>query len=726
MNKEKYIQEQLSTLLRSLYPLLIIIGASTDMLLSILDYFVTPENFSKFFIYRLITASLTMAIYFITTFKKGKYFHFIFVFLGFLITGAMVEAMILSFGGHQSIYYVGIGLILAFFLGFLPLSLGQAGSIAGSLYAIYLIPIIILDDIVNVRIFINNNIFLITFALGGLTWRYIAQRLLVNKISLQYELEEQKKKLEDYSIQLEKYSTQLEELVRERTKQLSISEERFRALFDNANDGVAVLDRNGTIINVNKKFCELHGFDKNVLVGTHYKFIEVEDAKEEKDERLRRLLNGESLVFETQHYKRDGTRIFLEVSSKGINVGEDYFIQSFHRDISEKKAIQEQLIHAQKMETVGQLTGGIAHNFNNLITAILGYAELLIMHSNLDDNPRQKVINIENIARKAGIIVSKLMSFSRRDILEFWPISLNDVINDAVNLIEGVLEKRIGLKITLTDKIPYIEADQNHIEQILMNFISNSKDAMPEGGLITITTGTTEVKKGELDIPTYIPDGKYVLLTVSDTGSGIPKDIIQRIFDPFFTTKEKGKGTGLGLATVYGIVKELKGYITVQSEVGKGTTFYIYFPISAKKKAPPDINKSQHISLLGNEKILVVDDDEDVLGFFKDVLETHGYKVMPANNPIIAIEIFNKMSKEIDIVITDIMMPLMDGRELIRNLKDIKPNIKIISASGFSGEAIDKNKMKIDAFIKKPIEINNFLTTVRHTLDRGTEKLPLY
>jgi two-component system cell cycle sensor histidine kinase/response regulator CckA len=717
MDKDKYIQEELSILLRSLFPLLAFAGASTDILLSILDYFVTPENFSKFFIYRLITAFLTMILYFIWKLKKGKIFQHIIVTLGFLITAAMVELMILSFGGHQSIYYVGIGVILAFFLGFLPISIGFAALIAGLLYAIYLIPIIIFDDIVNVRTFINNNIFLITFALGGLTWRYFNQKLLIKKISLEYDLSKDKE-------QLETYSTQLEDLVQERTKELTVSEQKFRALFDNANDGVIVLDKNGVIVNMNNKFCELHGFDKDVLIGTNFKLLEVEDKKEEKEERFKRILNGEPLVFETEHYRKDGSRILLEVSSKGIEIGGELFIQSLHRDITEKKAIQEQLIHSQKMESVGQLAGGIAHNFNNLLTAILGYAELLQEYSDLDDESKQRVNSIEGSARKAGVLVSKLMSFSRREAFEILPLNLNDVINDSVKLLEGVLDKRIGLKTTLGN-IPTIEGDPNQLEQVIMNLMVNARDAMPDGGLISIKTSVIEIERDRFNMPaSYIMPGSYVLLTVSDTGCGIPKEIINKIFDPFFTTKEKGKGTGLGLATVYGIVKDHKGYVTVQSEVDKGTIFEVYFPVSGKAAFKP--MKQKLFSVSGHENILLVDDEEEVLNFIRDILETHGYKVIPARNPLAAIDTFKKLSNSIHLVITDIVMPLMQGKELIQNLKTIKPDIKIVAISGYSDEKISRDNTIIDEFIKKPFEVYQLLSSVRRVLDTGIKEIPPY
>jgi two-component system cell cycle sensor histidine kinase/response regulator CckA len=715
MDKEKYIKQELLKSTQSFIASLLLIASIGIILLSPLDYFVTPENFKLFLIYRLIAASLYFTLFLI--FKKVNKFPLIFIAMATLIISAMIELMILSFGGHQSTYYAGFIIVFIFLFGLLPMSFKTTLFLTSMIYTTYLLPILVLDNITNPRIFVNNNIFLIATLTGGLIWRYINYKIHIKKLSLEYDLAKDKE-------QLAKYSTQLEELVQERTKDLSMSEQRFRALFDNANDGVVVLDKNGIIINMNNKFCELHGFDKEALIGTHFKFLEVEDHKEEKEERLKRILDGESLVFETEHYKRDGSKILLEVSSKGINIGGDLFIQSFHRDITEKKAIQEQLMHSQKMESIGQLAGGIAHNFNNLLTAILGYAELLKEYSDLDNDSKQKVNSIESSARKAGILVSKLLSFSRKETSEVLPLNLNDVINDSVKLFEGVLDKKIGLKTNLSNNIPTLEGDPNQLEQVIMNLMVNARDAMPDGGLITIKTSLAEIERDRFNMPSYIIPGKYVLLTISDTGCGIPKEITNRIFEPFFTTKEKGKGTGLGLAMVYGVIKDHKGYITVQSEVGKGSTFDVYLPVSGKTAYKA--LKQKLFSVSGHENILLVDDEEEVLNFIKDILETHGYKVLPARNPLAAIDIFKKLGSEIHLVISDIVMPLMDGKELIKNLRAIKPDIRIIVVSGFSDEAVNKDILKIDDFLKKPFEINQLLSKVRRVIDAGIRNLPPY
>lgn len=599
--------------------------------------------------------------------------------------------------------------------GLLPISFKISLLLASIIYAIYLLPILGFDRITNLRIFMNNNIFLIATLSGGLIWRYINYKVHIKKLSLEYDLSQEKEKLKIYS-------QQLEDLVAQRTKELSISEQWHRSVFDNATDGVIVMDKKGNIVNVNQKACELHGFDKDKLIGINIGLLEISDNKEIFDERMSRILNGESLVFESEHYRKDGSRVYLEVSSKLIDIGGKSYIQSFYRDITEKKKIQEQLMHSQKMESIGTLAGGVAHNFNNILTAILGHAELLLEYSELDDASKQRIRSIEGSARKAGVMVSKLLSFARRDRSEVLPLHLHDVINDSVKLLEGVLDKKIGIKMELSDNLPVVEGDPNQLEQVIMNLMVNARDAMPNGGLITIKTSMVEVKKSIFDMPGYIQPGRYVLLTISDTGHGIPKDIINRIFEPFFTTKERGKCTGLGLAMVYGIIKDHKGYISVESEVGKGSTFDVYLPISDKtiyRAIMPQL-----ISVEGHETILVVDDEEAVLNFIMDLLKSHGYNVLSANNALSAIDIFKNFAGSIQLVITDIVMPLMEGRELIRNLKRIKPEIKIVVVSGYSDETIDKTL--IDASLRKPFEGSHLLSKVRQLLDIGVRRLPLY
>jgi two-component system cell cycle sensor histidine kinase/response regulator CckA len=599
--------------------------------------------------------------------------------------------------------------IIIFLFGIIPTSFKVTLFLTFLTYTVYLLPILFFDKITNIRIFINNNIFLTVIFIGGLIWRYINYKLLIKNLSLEYDLSQDKE--------------QLETLVEERAKELSISEKKLRSLFEYATDGIMLLDGTGKILDVNQKASDIYGFSKDALVGSNIELLEADKDKSLSKERMNSILKGESLLFETQHYRKDTSKVYMEITAKAIEVEGNIIIQSFLRDITEKKILQEQLLQSQKMESIGALAGGIAHNFNNLLTTILGNAELLEDYEDLDyNNLKKRVNNIQNSAKKAGMLVSKLLSFARRDTFEIIPLNLNDIINETL-LFEGVLGKKIHMKTSLSDTIPTVEGDRNQIEHVIMNLVVNARDAMPNGGFITITTSVIELKKGVVDIPSYAP-GEYVLLIVSDTGCGIPREIINRVFDPFFTTKERGKGTGLGLATVYGIINDHKGYVTVQSEGGKGTSFYIYLPVSGKPVHKS--RKPKPISVKGNETILVVDDEEDVLDYIKDILETYGYKVMPTNNPLFAIDIFKGLAEEIQLVITDNIMPLMEGKELIKNLKAIKPDIKIVAVSGYSEDGMPKDKTIIDAFIKKPFEGSHLLSTVRSILDTGIRNLPFY
>jgi two-component system, cell cycle sensor histidine kinase and response regulator CckA len=716
MDKHIYIDQELNKLTKYWGSFALILGAVFFVLLSILDYFVIPQQFLTFLFYRCVCAFLMIVLYFLYRKISSNYYQNAVIIFATILTSATVELIILSSGGHQSTYYAGMIITTVFLLGIIPLPFKMSLIIVSIAFSIYLFPILILGNITNRNAFINNNAFLAATFLIALIWRYLSQKGLINELGLQYELDKDKRKLETYS-------TQLEELVEERTKDLSISEKWYRSIFDNATDGVIVLDKSGVIVNVNQKACEIHGFERNALVGINVELLEAGAGKESHEEIMSRILNGETLIYETEHYRKDGSKVFLEISSKAIEIGGELYIQSFYRDITDKKRIQEQLMQSQKMESVGSLAGGIAHNFNNILTAILGYSELLLEFSALDEASKQRVKNIESSARKAGVMVSKLLSFARREAHEVFPLNLNDVINDSVKLFEGVLNKRIGLKVDLYNALPTMEGDPNQLEQVIMNLMVNARDAMPDGGLITVRTVVREIGNGSIDIPSGITPGRYIEFSVSDSGCGIPKGIINRIFDPFFTTKEKGKGTGLGLATVYGIVKDHKGYITVQSEEGKRTSFTIYLPVTGK--IVRRVTVPEQFVVDGNENILVADDDRDVLNFIRDILETHGYTVIPVNNALTAVDTFRNHSGKIHLVITDIIMPLMEGDELIRNLREIKPDIKIIVVSGYGNEAVQREKIA-DAFIKKPFESIELLSAVRQLLDTGIRRSPLY
>jgi len=617
--------------------------------------------------------------------------------------------MVMKFGGHESPYFAGIILTIIYVLGFMPLNMKTNVVASLIIYGIYFFPIVFYDTISNRPFFISVNVFVLSIITFVLVWKYFSLKGLINELGLQYDIAQQKE-------QLEKYSTQLEQLVEERTKELNKSELMLRSLFENANDGIMIMNSDGVILDANQKACDMHGFNRDTLLGTNIKLLETQENQHLYEDRMARILKGESLLFETQHYRKDGTRISLEISSKAIEVEGTTYVQSFHRDITEKKRLQEQLFQSQKMESIGVLAGGIAHDFNNILSAILGHAELLHEFSNLDDAGKERVRIIENSSRKAGQMISKLLSFARKKTFESVPINLNDIVRDTVELLERMMTKKnVVINLEIDHTLPSIEGDANQLEQVVMNIIVNAGDVMPNGGVVTVSTSSVDLGRDAGSVHPLLVPGRHVVLRITDTGPGIPEAIRARIFDPFFTTKAPGKGTGLGLAMVYGIVKDHRGTIDVRTTPGRGTTFEIHLPASGRLM--PRLERPLVSAMAGRERVLVVDDQEDIVSFIKDVLESQGYKVFATTNPVYALDIFKEIKDTIDIVISDIVMPLVNGRELIGHFKLLKPSIKILAISGYEASIIDKKDKNINAFIRKPFEGIYLLTVVRRVLD---------
>jgi PAS domain S-box-containing protein len=533
----------------------------------------------------------------------------------------------------------------------------------------------------------------------ALTWRLATQKATMNELRLQYDLA------------LERAS--LERLVAERTKELNRSEQWHRSLFENATDAIVVLDRNGAIVDVNEKTCVLHGFPRGALIGTSCSLLEAGPGKDLLPERMQRLLGGEALVYETEHYRKDGTRVALEVSAKAICVEDQIYVQSFLRDITEKKRIQEHLLQSQKMESIGTLAGGIAHDFNNTLTAIIGYLDVIRRESQSNEKVLRVLGIMERAARSAGRMVSQLMGFARKGKIEEASLNVNDAVRETVKLMERALEGKVSVSLMLAEELPLMDGDMTQIEQVLMNLIVNARDAMPEGGQITFRTKAATVG-ADVDLPPYLPAGQYVMLTVTDTGTGIPDEVRERIFEPFFTTKERGKGTGLGLAMVYGVVTEHHGYLDVQSRPGEGTTFRLFFPESTGRPAflrrPPS-------TLKGHETVLVVDDDETVLEFVRETLERNGYTVLGTTNPVSALDLFGSARDRIALVVTDIVMPLIDGGELIQKVRELRPEARVLTLSGFQGFEDLAGSARAEAFLQKPFDEKRLLTMVRRVLD---------
>ena len=388
------------------------------------------------------------------------------------------------------------------------------------------------------------------------------------------------------------------------------------------------------------------------------------------------------------------------------------------RALKELKSTQGQLLHAQKMESMGTLAGGIAHDFNNLLSGILGYASLLKMKIDSGDPLYKYVDTIEKSAVKSSELTKKLLAFSRTVKYRLKAVDINHVIEEFLSIIERTISKKISINKSLASGLMPIEADPSQIEQVLLNLCINACDAMPEGGKLSIITEKCTLNDENYRDFINAEKGKYVKLSIADTGEGIPAEILNKIFDPFFSTKDKHKGSGLGLSVVYGVVKEHVGYINVKSKLGEGTIFEIIFPISSKPLQRTIFGEKQEV-IGGRETILIVDDEEVSRNLGNEILSDKGYKIVLAGTGFEAIEIYRKQKDDIALVILDMIMPGIDGRETCKRLKQINPSLKILISSGYSDETKKDNEFRswIHGFIQKPYNIDELSKKVRQILD---------
>ena len=712
-------EERLAELTQNAIGFILIMGALLFPVLEFMDYFVLPDKFARFMVYRLVASSLLVLLYFLNKLKRNKVYQYSIASLGAAMSAVTVELAILDSGGQNSTYYAAMMILTICCLGFAPINMTWSFILIGMVYTIYAVPIFLTETITS-GVFVSNHAFLVSTFVIGLLLRYNNQKILISELNLRAEVFEDKRKLEQYS-------SRLKDQVAETSGALAITEQRYRALFDNANDGIAVLDRDGNITDVNRRFCELHGFDCRSVQGSNFRLLEIERGPGEIEARLAKILAGESLVYEAEHYRRDGSRVLFEISSRAIDIGGVPHIQSFHRDITEKMKLQEQVLQSQKMESMGELAGAMAHDFQNVLTAILAHSEVLRRHVATDDFGKRRIKTIEDAAKRAGQMVSKLLSFARKESLQLAPLDINTVVTDSVELLgRTLLEQNVKVRVQLANGLPAIQGDDIHLEQVITNLIMNARDAMPQGGTITLSTARRELGPEAPQVSPFLKPGDYVVLTVRDSGTGIPREIMERIFDPFFTTKPEGKGTGLGLAIVYGIVKSHRGEVRVESRDKEGTTFEIYLPVPDQSPFCRIVSREDASAPIPGRTILVVDDDKDVLSYLAGLLEAEGYHVLSTENSEHALTLFQSHTEEIQLVVTDMVMPAMNGAELAAGLKKTQPALKIIGMSGVERNAGVLETRHMDSFLKKPVEAAALLACVRQALnevvdDRATE-----
>jgi PAS domain S-box-containing protein len=499
------------------------------------------------------------------------------------------------------------------------------------------------------------------------------------------------------------------------------SEERYRDLVENANDIIYSHDLQGNYTSLNRAGERITGYTREEVLSMNFTQIVAPEYLETAREMMRRKMAGEkTTAYTVEIIAKDGRRIPVEVSTRlifqnGVPVG----VQGIARDITERRHLEEQLRQSQKMEAVGRLAGGIAHDFNNLLTAILGQCDLL-QRSLQPDNPAyRKVQEIRKAGERAAALTRQLLAFSRKQMLQPKVLDLNVVVTDVDNLLRRLIGEHIELVMRLAPDLGRVKADPGQIEQVLMNLAVNARDAMPQGGTLTIETSNVLIDEGSQDGRAAVPAGHYVCLAVSDTGTGIPPAIQERIFEPFFTTKEVGQGTGLGLSTVFGIVKQSEGDITVESEVGRGTTFRIYLPQVDEAVQDTGAALDQAGAPSGVETVLLVEDDEVVRALTREILEMHGYRVLEARDVDEAVRLCEERQGTIDLLLTDMVMPRMSGRELAGRIRTLCPQTKVLFMSGYTSDAA-VNQGALDdytAFIQKPFTPDALACKIREVLD---------
>jgi nitrogen-specific signal transduction histidine kinase len=385
----------------------------------------------------------------------------------------------------------------------------------------------------------------------------------------------------------------------------------------------------------------------------------------------------------------------------------------------ERKRLQEQLAQASKMEAVGQLAGGVAHDFNNLLTTILGYSEMILEQLAKDSPVRAEVEEISKAGARAASLTQQLLAFSRKQVIMPRPIDLNETVKEARNMLERLIGENIRLVLSLDPDPGRVKADPHQIDQVLLNLAVNARDAMPDGGVLTVATANVAVEKDHAVARSEIVPGNYVVLSVADTGIGMDKETRARIFEPFFSTKEFGKGTGLGLATVYGIAKQNGGTVLVDSEPGRGSVFRIYLPRLYTAGAAVNPAPARTASPTGNETILLVEDDAMVQRLAQKMLSHLGYEVLPAQDTEDAVRICETHPRPIHLLLTDVIMPRMNGVELYSQLQTLRPGMKALFMSGYAEDVVARKGVLPEGteFIHKPFDMENLALRIRQTLE---------
>jgi two-component system cell cycle sensor histidine kinase/response regulator CckA len=524
-------------------------------------------------------------------------------------------------------------------------------------------------------------------------------------------------KLKTITVSRDELNIEIEK-TRKAEEALQISEKRFRTILNQAADIILVHDLQGRFVDANQEACKNLGYRREELLQLSVSDIDPKAIADAKDALWDQLIAGQRLTFESSHQRKDGTDYPVEVTLGSILLGEEKLVVAIARNITERKKMEAQLQQAQKMEAVGTLAGGIAHDFNNLLMAIQGYTSSMLLETDPGDPRYGKLKVIEGQVEAGANLTKQLLGFARAGKYDVKPMNLNRVLEKSSSMF-GRTKKELVIHRRFQEDLWAVEADATQMEQVLVNLYVNAWQAMPSGGDLYLETANLTLTEADIRAA-YMEPGLYVKVSVTDTGIGMDEKTKERIFEPFFTTKELGRGTGLGLAMVYGIVKGHKGFINVYSEEGKGTAFTIYLPATEKEAILEEKPSAEIVK--GEETILLVDDEPDILNSMKEIMRFLGYPLLTAGSGPEALRIYEENKDGIDLVILDMIMPGMGGGETFDRLKAINPDIKVILSSGYSinGQASEIMARGCRGFIQKPVNIADLSQKIREVLDEKT------
>lgn len=508
-------------------------------------------------------------------------------------------------------------------------------------------------------------------------------------------------------------------------KQCEADQARLAAILECSADAIVGKTLGGVVVNWNQGAERLYGYSAEEMIGRHISVLFASDHYLEYCHILQKVRKGERVpAYETVRRRKDGTFITVSVDICPIELrdGEIIGASQIARDISRIKQLEAQFRQAQKMDAIGQLAGGVAHDFNNLLTVICGYTDIVLEDLPSESTLASWVTEIKRAGQRASVLTKHLLAFSRKQMLDPKVLNLNTVVSNCEGMLKRLVEEDIALVAALDPALGLVKADPGQIEQVVMNLVVNARDAMPEGGRLTIETGNTALDQTYCGAHANVKPGRYVMLAVTDTGCGMDAQTQARIFEPFFTTKELGKGTGLGLAMVYGFIQQSGGHIYVYSEPGLGSTFKLYLPEVEEVLSPSETRPKLDPMPRGVETILLAEDDTTVRNLSQRILQSCGYTVLESGHGGEALRLIQTHATPIHLLVSDVVMPEMGGRQLVEQVVAFKPGIKVLFLSGYGTDAVVRHGVRESdfGFLQKPFTPSMLACKVREVLDTAS------